>query len=208
MSGSISFNPYTTSQPQDSFLLQSQGYVQGAVYDDTSIRMELERGTLASTETVVMWGGIPVTELINNAGANGDGLGPTLKRATTQTNLTGFSTYNQAGSMVIGPGQTAPVSGVGSYVGFFRLQTGIKMAVQCDPALIAAISGAGDAVNSQALYWDVTNYRITLTTTGGNFALPTSIRLLSTNTNSKIVSYNSGTGAVTWAAGDAAMILI
>lgn len=207
MSGSITFNPYVTNQPQESFLQSTQGYVQGTAYDDPSVRMELMGGTLASTETVVMWGGIPVTEAINVAGNNADGTGPVVKRSTTQGNTTGFSVYNQAGSMVIGPGVTAPVAGTGSYVGFYRLTSNIRVAVKCDPALISALS-AGAAINSQSLYWDVTNYQITLTTTGGNFALPTSIRLLSTNSNSKVVAYNSGTGAVTWAAGSAAIILV
>lgn len=206
MSGSISLNPYVTNQPQDSFLLQTQGYVQGVAFDDPSVRMELERGVLASTETVVMWGGIPLTELINSAGSGPDALGPNVKRATSQGTVTGFSVFNQAHSMVIGPGLTVPVSGTGGYVGLFRLGTEARIAVQADPALVSAASGT--AINSQALYWDVTNYRITLVTTGGNWALPTSIRLLSTNSNSKIISYNSGTGAVTWTTGSAAIIQI
>jgi len=110
--------------------------------------------------------------------------------------------------MVIAPGNNVPLAGVGNYVGFFRLQTQQRLTVQCDPALVAALVASDGTITSQALYWDVTNYRITLTTSGGNFALPTSTRLLSVNTNSKVVAYNSGTGAVTWTAGDAAIILI
>src|SRR6185312_4888789 len=206
MSGTISFNPFLTNQPQDSFLQQTAGYVQGAAYDDPSVRMELMGGYLNSAETLVMWGGVPITEVINVAGSGADGLGPAIKRATSQGNTTGFSVYNQANSMVVTPGQTAPVAAVGGYVAFFRSGSNIRIAVQADPALVAAIAGAGDAINSQALYWDVAAYRITLTTTGGNFALPTSVRLLSTNTNSKIVSYNAG--AVTWTTCDAAILLI
>jgi len=91
-------------------------------------------------------------------------------------------------------------------VGFFRNGTNQRLAVACDPALITTITGTSDNIASQALYWDVTNYRITLTTTGGNWALPTSVRLLSVNTNSKIVSWTSPNA--TWAAGSAAIILI
>jgi hypothetical protein len=212
MSGTVSLNPYGTNQPQDAFLLQTQGLVQGAPYDDTVSRMWLDGGTLASTETVVMWGGVPLTELINVAGvstsSSSDGLGPVLKRATTQANTTGWSTNLQANSMVVTSGNNVPVAAVGNYVAFFRTGTNARLGVQCDPALVAAIQSAGDAINSQALFWDVTNFRITLTTTGGNFALPTSTRLLSVNTNSKIVSFNSGTGAVTWTTGDAAIIIL
>jgi hypothetical protein len=212
MSGALSITPYSTNQPANTFLLQTQGLVQGAAYDDPSARMELAGGVLASTETVVMWGGVPLTELINvpsQAGAGADGLGPSVKRATTQANTTGWSVYNQAMSMVITPGATAPVSGVGNYVGFFRYGSNIRIAVQLDPALVAALVASDVAINAESLYWDVTNYRVTLVTTGGNWALPTATRLLSVNTNSKVIT--TGTAGVapwSWTSGDAGIILI
>jgi len=208
MSGAISFNPFLTTSPANSFLLETQGYVQGTAYDDPSVRMELMGGTLASTETLVMWGGVPIEEYINVTGAGSDGTGPSLKRATTATTTTGWSVSDQAGSMIIVPGPSVPVAAVGNYVSFYRSGSNIRIAVQADPALVAALVSADGSISSQSLYWDVTNYRLTLTTSGGNWALPTTVRLLSVNTNSKIVSYNSGTGAVTWTAGDAAIILI
>lgn len=207
MTANITLAPFATNQPASSFLLQSQGYVQGTAYDDPSVRMELAGGTLATAETLVMWGGVPLTEQIDVNGSGSDGLGPVVARATSQANTTGWSVYNQAGAMVIGPGNSAPVSGTGGFVAFFRNGSNIRIAVQCDPALITSITGAGDAINSQALYWDTTNYRITLTTSS-NWALPTSVKLLSTNSNSKIISYNSGTGVVSWTTGSAAIILI
>jgi hypothetical protein len=202
----LTFNPYSTSQPQDSFLVQTQGYVQGAPYDDTVSRLWLEGGILATTETVVMWGGVPITELTNTVGTGSDGLGNTIKRATSQALVTGWSTNLQANSMVIVPGNSVPVAAVSNYVAYFRNGSQQRLAVQCDPALYTAVVTTPASIIAQALYWDVTNYRITLTTTGGNFALPTTVKLLSINTNSKIVAYNSGTGAVSWTTGDAAMI--
>ena len=206
MSGSLTFNPSLTTNVPNSFLLQTQGYIQGFAMDDPSARMELSGGVLASTETLVMWGGVPVTELINITGSGSDLLGPALKRATSQATVTAWSTFNQAHSMLITPGgSTAPVAATGHYVAFFRNGTNIRLAVACDPALISTIASAGDNVSSLALFWDVTNFRITLTTTGSNFALPASTRLLSVNTNSKIIT--AGPPPV-WAAGDAALILI
>jgi len=110
--------------------------------------------------------------------------------------------------MVIVPGNSAPVAGVGNGLLFYRYGTQARIAVQCDPALVAALVSADGSIVSQALYWDVAAYRITLTTTGGNFALPTTQKLLGVQTNSKIISYNSGTGAVTWTTGDAAILLL
>lgn len=199
-------NYYTTNQPQSSFLLETQGYVQGLCLDDTVARMWLMEGTLLSTASVPMWGGLPITEQINVTGAGADALGPVVAEATSQSNCTGFSTFQQMMHGVISPGSNAPTYGPTNGVGFFRLDTNARMAVACDPALVSAIAGEGDAINSQALYWDVTNYRITLTTSGGNWALPTSIRLLSVNTNSKIVTWSSPNAS--WALGAAAILLI
>lgn len=198
-------NQYVTNQPQSSFLLETQGYVQGLCLDDTVARMWLMEGTLISTATTPMWGGVPIEEQINVTGSGSDGLGPVVLASTSQATVTGFSTYQQMMHGVISPGSNAPQYGPTNGVGFFRLGTNARLIVACDPALISTITGAGDSITSQALYWDVTNFRITLTTSG-NFALPTSVRLLAVNTNSKIVTYSSPN--TTWAAGDAAVILI
>lgn len=206
MSGTVNFNPYTTTTPQNTFLLESQGYIQGVATDDPVAYEWLAGGVLASTETLPMWGGVPIEELVNIAGTNADALGGNVKRATSQATVTGWSVFNQAGHMVITPGNTVPLAGVLNGVHFYRAATNQRVAVQADPALAAAVSG--NSITASALYWDVTNYRVTTTTTGGNFALPTSVRLLSINSNSKIVSYNSGTGAVTWTTGSAALLLI
>ena len=206
MASTLAFNPYGTSQPQDSFLLQTQGLMQGLVYDDPASRLWLMGGLLGTADSIPMWGGVPVNEMINVANAQADGLGPVVNRSTTQATITGFSVFNQASSMVINTGNTVPLAASGNYVSFFRLGTNVRLAVACDPAIVTALNSSDGSITSQALYWDVTNYRITLATTGSNFALPTSIRLLSVNTNSKIVSWSSPNA--TWAAGDAAIILI
>ena len=203
-----SANQYVSNQPQNSFLLQTQGYVQGIPYDDTVARLWLATGTLDANETLPMWGGVPIEEYITLAGSGSDGLGPDVKRASSATTTTGWSTFAQQMHMLITPAGNVPVAGVTNGVGFFRNGTNQRLAVACDPALITTLNGANGSIASQALYWDVTNYRITLTTSGGNWALPTTVRLLSTNTNSKIVSYSSVTGLATWAAGSAAIILI
>jgi hypothetical protein len=207
MSGTISFNPFTTSSPQNTFLNPSFGYIQGTVYDDPTARLELMGGTLASAETIVMWGGRPITEQIDvNTAGNSDGLGPTVASATSQASCTGWCTFQQANSMVLIPGGAyPPVASVLNYVSFYRYGSNARLAVACDPALVTSITGNGYSITSQALYWDVTNYRITLTTTGGNWALPTTTKLLNTNsTNSKIITYSASQAS--WTTGTAAII--
>lgn len=208
MSGSISFNPYGTNQPQASFLEETQGYIVGLALDDPSSKNWLAAGYLKSTETIPMWGGVPVSEYVNLLGANAEGLGPQIARATAAPGAssgaaaTGFSVFNQAAHMVITPGNSVPLAAVGNSVNFYRFGSNARVAVNCDPALLTSLSSADEPITQPVLYWDVSAYRITLTTTS-NFAL-TGVKLLSINTNSKIVSWSSPNAS--WSAGTAAII--
>jgi hypothetical protein len=206
MSGTISFNPFATQTPVGIFINPTQGYTQGLALDDPSSRGWLMGGTLDVNETLTMWGGVPLSEEINNLGNGSEGLGPAVKRATTQGNTTAWSVFNQASSMVITAGNNVPQAGVGNYVSWYRTGTNARIPVKCDPALIAALS-AGELINAASLYWSVTLYWLTLVTTGSNFALPTTTKLLSTNTNSKVVLYTSAS-SVTWTTGDVAILSI
>jgi hypothetical protein len=210
MTANVSFNPYSTSVPNNPFLNPTQGYISGFALDDPSSRMWLTGGILGSTDTIPMWGGVPISEQINNLGGNSEGLGPTVQRATSQANTTGFSVYNQAGSMVITPGgNSAPIAVTGNFVPFYRVGShAVRIAVNCAPALIAGLT-AGELINVSNLFWDPTNMWVNAgSPSGSEFALPTTIQLLSVQSNSKTISYNSGTGAVTWTTGDAAILLI
>lgn len=207
MSGTVSFNPYATTSPQNSFLQESQGYIQGVSVDDPSAYEWLCGGTLKSSETLVMWGGVPIEEFVNIVPTGGsNGLGPAVARATSAATTTGWSVFNQAGSMVITPGNVVPQAGVTNYVAFYRTGSFQRIAVRAASGLAAAVASA--SILGTTLYWDVTNYEVTTTSSGGNWALPTTTRLLSISSNSLIVSYNSGTGAVTWTSGPAAIIQI
>ena len=206
MSGTISFNPYATTNPVNSFLNPTQGYVQGLALDDPSSRLWLEGGTLDVNETLTMWGGVPVSIEINQLAKGSEGLGPAVKRATSQANTLGWSVFNQASSMVISPGNSVPLAGIGNFVAFYRNATNARIALNCDPALVAALTG-GELITGASLYWSVTLYWLTLVSSGSNFALPTSTVLRSVQTNSKVVTYNSAS-SVTWGPGDAAIIQI
>lgn len=206
MSGTISFNPYTTTSPVNNFLLQTQGYVQGLALDDPSSRPWLEGGQLDAAETLTMWGGVPLSVEINQLGTGSEGLGAAVKRSTSQANTLGWAVFNQASSMVITPGNTVPQASVGNFVSFYRNGTNARIGVKCDPALVAALT-AGELINGASLYWSVTLYWVTLVTSGSNFALPTTTVLRSVNTNSKVVNYASAS-SVTWTTGDVAILQI
>lgn len=203
----LSISPYITNQPQNTFLLNSQGFVQGVALDDTPSRMWLKGGTLLSTQTLPMWGGVPITELINQMGTNSEGTGPVVARSTTQANTTGWAVFNQAHSMVIGSGNTVPISSAREYVSFYSNGSNARIAVQCDTSITGLAGTTTVAVESLGglLYWDTTNFLLT-TTSSSNVQLPTTYKLLSINTNSKIVSWTSPNA--TWATGAVAILQI
>lgn len=200
MSGNISFNPMTTLNASNSFLVDTDGFVQGTYFDDPSMRYQLRGGIASSAITHPIWGGLPVTVAIPAIGANA--MGPTINLATTIAAIAGWSVFNQAHHMILTPGNTVPLASAGMTVQFIEPGSLLRLAVQCDPVLADALSG--DQQNVQVA-WDFTNNR--LTTYSSGTALPVLVEMV--NLTSKIVNYNSSTGAVTWTdAGPAAIIRI
>ena len=60
MVANIAFNPNITTVSAGMFNTSSVGLVQGTAYPDPAIRYKLAGGTLASTETLPMWGGVGI----------------------------------------------------------------------------------------------------------------------------------------------------
>ena len=202
----ISLNPLLMTNAAGTFSTDLDGYIQGFAMDDPSVRNWLVGGTLATTETVPMWGGVPVQETLADSTVINKNLGTVIKRATSQGTVTGFSVFNQNYAAVNTPQSPVPLSAAGMQVNAYRISSGARIVVAMDPALASSL--AGSQIGPTALYWDVTNYRITATTTGGNWALPVAIRLVDWNsTNSMIVSYASSTGFATWTRTGAAALL-
>lgn len=200
-------SPYTTQAASNTFILETQGYVEGLPFDDTVARLWLATGVLDSSETIPIWGGVPVAEQINSAGANSDFLGPTLIRATTSVAPTGFCSTAQMMHMVTDVDNSVPISNPGDNIGFFRFNSNQRLAVQLDPALVTTVNGSTTYINGLTMYWDVSNYRVTLTSTS-NVALPSTVRLLSINTNSKIVSWDGTNLVANWTSGNAGILLL
>ncbi len=194
----VSFNPQLTSAPLGTFQQTTQGYIQGDFVDDPALRLQLSSGVIASSVTQPVWGGMVVEELVN---ANGEGsLGTSLALAAGYTTATGITVFTQAYNMIIVPGNSVQTAVAGMTANFFRFGSGARIKVQCSSALLAAIEGG--AINQQ-VSWDFVNQQLVPFSTT---ALP--VKVLSASANSQVVSYNSGTGAVTWVAGDAAVIIV
>lgn len=145
MVATVSFNPGITTNAAGSFNVSSVGLIQGTAYDSPNTRFDLAGGILATTETLPMWGGVGVTELIPGAsGGPSVTLGGVIARATALTGstaLTGFSVFDQAYGMFNTPQSPVPLAGSSMSVNFYRLGSSARIAVKCDPSLQSLIGG-------------------------------------------------------------------
>lgn len=160
------FNPIVTTNAANTFVVASEGVTQGTVYNDPAVRFALRGGVLAYTETLPMWGGVGVYELVPTPYTMSSpqpdiSMGTILGRATTLTTtstggLTGFSVFEQALNMVLTPQSPVPASGSGMSVHYYRLGSGARLAVAADPTLVSTEGG----LVSQQVSWDFNNSRL------------------------------------------------
>ncbi len=192
----ISFNPQLTTSPANPFLVQTEGYVQGAYFDDPTTRQWLTTGMIAASVTGPVYGGMALTENVN--APNSSQGGNSLILAAGYSTLTAFSVFNQASNMIIVPGNSAQMATAGMSISYFRLGSNARIAVQCNATLANALDAG--AINQQ-VSWDFTNQELIAFSTT---ALP--VKVLSVNTNSKIV-VNTG-GVLSYSTGAVAIIQI
>lgn len=156
MSG-INLNPGIQTNFPGTFSVQSDGYIAGLFMDDPAVRFALAGGVLGPSETLPMWGGVAIEEEIPNPANTAVELGGIIIRATTNALITGFSVFNQNASAIVTPQSGVPLVTNGMGVNFFRLGSGARIAVKCDPTLAAAL--LGDPI-TQAVSWDFANQQL------------------------------------------------
>jgi hypothetical protein len=157
------FNYMGTVNAAGAFTVENNGVVQGTFYDDPATRWAMRSGILADAETIPMWGGVGIYELIPS-GASGtpmEQLGSIIGRATTidqtsATGLVGFSVFNQAHHMVSTPQSPVPLAGSGMSVHYVRLGSGNRIALACDPSLASLELGSV----GQLVSWDFNAQRL------------------------------------------------
>lgn len=187
----ISVNPAKQSNFSGTFSVQSDGYIQGLYMDDPAVRYALAGGTVKSDEAAPMFGGIAIGELIPNPASVAVELGGVIERAVDYAHLTGFTVFNQNGSAILSPPNTVPLADVGMNVNFFRLGSGARIAVACDDALAATLSGGTDLITTQ-VSWDFTNQKLVAFNTTALACKVLNVQ----RGNSKIVQLSSG--VYTW----------
>lgn len=156
----ITFNPQITTVGQGLFNTQSKGLVQGSAYPDPAIRYKLAGGLLATTETLPMWGGVGIYNLVPGvAGGPDPALGTVVGRALLLDGakaLTGFSVFDQAYGMINTPQSPVPLAGSSMQVMYYRLGSGARIAVAMDPALVDLEGG----LITQQVSWDFAAQRL------------------------------------------------
>lgn len=157
MVATLAFNPSVTTVAAGTFNISSEGYVQGTSLDSPAIRNSLVGGVLSTSETLPMWGGVAVYEDVPGAsGAPNSSLGPVVGRATSSSNLLGFSVFDQAYGMLQTPQSPVPLAGSGMSVNYYRLGSGARIAVACDTSLASLEGGLTNA----SVAWDYVNQRL------------------------------------------------
>ncbi|WP_152565225.1 hypothetical protein [Caballeronia glathei] len=127
--------------------------MQGVYFDEPALRYSLALGTLSPTATGPIWGGVPISESIPGAPSDTT-TGGTVIQASAVANITGFTVFNQAYSWVGSPQSQVPLAGsAGMTVPFFRMGSGVRLAVAMDPSLVSLDGG----LITQQVSWDFNN---------------------------------------------------
>jgi hypothetical protein len=199
----ISINPVITTNAAGTFSISLDGLMQGMAMDDPAIRYQLTGGQLAATETLPMFGGVPICESLPPTGSLWE---PALQNSITRAiaalgsvgGVSGYSVFNQNHAMINSVSSPVPQADSGMLVNFYRVGSRARIAFAMDPALVLQVAAPGYPVMPSALFWSPANQWVTATATGG-FALPTTTNVIGYNLgNSMIVEYNSTTGFATW----------
>lgn len=148
MTANLTFNPVVTTNAFGSFNVQTSGFIQGFALDQPAVRYGLSGGILATSETLPMWGGLPIVESIPTPSVTNPRpeLGGIITRATAMTGagITGWSVFDQQYAAINSPQSDVPLVGTGGQVNFYRSGSGARIAVACDASLV---STEGDAIN-------------------------------------------------------------
>ena len=212
MVANIAFNPYLQTNAAGQFTIESDGLVVGTAYPDPSTRFALAGGWLATTETLPMYGGIAISELIPTERTTAPAtptradiaLGSVIARATTLAagagSCTGFSVFDQNYAAVNTPQSPVPTVGSGGLVNFYRLGSGARVALAIDPALVTLEGG----LITQQVSWDFSAQRIIAFATNAIAVKVISIK----SANCMRPIYTAGTGFTTWSYNDAAAICV
>jgi hypothetical protein len=208
MAANVSFSPYAMTVGKGLFTVQADGLRQGTAFPDPATRYALRTTILAADETLPMWGGVGIYMNVPTAVQASPQLGPISGRALSMNHATkplaGFSVFDQAYGMVITPQSNVPQIGSGGQVMAYALGSRARIAVNCDPALVALQGGPIKPL----VAWDFVQQKLVpynaaaLTVSSGTYDNVTGITTLTMSAainfgpgDSFVLSALTGTGA-------------
>jgi hypothetical protein len=167
----MSFNPNLTSNAAGGFNIETTGYIAGMAYWEPATRYQLSGGPLASSETLPMWGGLPIvaeipqyssyalttgTPPVTTAGSPIEALGTPIIRSVASADIVGFSVFNSDHAMINSPQSPVPLAAPGMQVNYFKLGSLARIALPVDPAIATLV---GSSILSSCS-WDYANLRV------------------------------------------------
>lgn len=167
MVANIPFNPNSTLNAGGTFGVSWNGAIQGTAMDEPAVRFQQASGLLSQSETLPMWGGVGISELVPTPQGSppitsSEILGGPISRATNISlvgaalSLTGFSVFNQAYGMIGSPQSPVQLAASGMQVMFFRLGSLARIWVNMVPGLVSAQG----VIITQQLSWDFLNQQL------------------------------------------------
>lgn len=159
----LSLNPMTTTNALGSFSVQSDGYIQGVALDDPANRFNLSSGTVVSTETKPMWGGLAIAELL--PGNQSSPRGSNIRRAVSIDELEGFTVFNQAHNGLTTPQSPVPQFTSGMSVSYYRLGSNMRVPLKAS-AQVVALGTSGASVRTP-LAWNFVHDEVTTAAAAG-----------------------------------------
>jgi hypothetical protein len=201
----IGITPQLTKTALGTFGVQWDGLVQGTAMPSPNAVFNLAGGWVASTETDPMYGGIAITEGIPTAPGSPPAtpameLGGPLTRASGYPNLTGFTVFDQDYAAINSPQSEVQLADVYMQMNFYRLGSGQRIVVACDPALISLY---GQPITQQ-VSWDFSGQRLVAFSTT---ALACKV-LKMMPAGCMTVTYTSGTKTAAWNRNGAAAVIL
>jgi hypothetical protein len=209
----ISINPVITTNAAGTFSVTLDGLMQGMAMDDPAVRYQLTGGQLAPTETLPMFGGVPIAEFIPPTGNLWDpSLQNSIARATAALAPSGISVFNQNHAMINSPQSNVPQADIGMLVNFYRFGSRARIAMAMDPGYNPVIVPpglpiAGTGVPPAAsFFFNLANQWVNATAAGG-VPLP-GCKIIGYNMgNSMVVGYDAATGFANWVRNGNAILL-
>lgn len=178
-------NPVVVTNFQGSFFSTSTGYVSGTLLDDPVTRYKINQGMWNST--TACYGGTGITITLPTVGTEADEYNSVLTIASSQSNLLGFTIWNQATAMIQTPQGNVPLAAQYMSVDYVEFGSGARIALPCSSSTANALKGQAQ---NTAVYWDYTN-QVVLSSPGGT-ALVAKLIDVDTTGNSMVPVAGSG----------------